>query len=320
MNAIYGAPRGDIRAGALLGHRYRLEQPLGRGAMGQVWQGRDEHLERKVAVKTVVSELLVEAVEREQAQARFQREAKAAAALDHTNIATVHDADISGDVFWLVMQLVDGATLATVLDERDRLDPDAAAAAGAQLCSGLAAAHAADLVHRDLKPENVMVRRDGVVKILDFGLVKLVSDPGPRLTATGMRAGNLLYASPELIGGSRDLDGRSDLYSVGCLLHHMLTGAPPFPAAGPAALVRAHLTEPPPVLADSGVTVPDGLQELVHTLLAKDRDDRPASAAEVYAALGPFLPVSAPGADTLRRFGPEDPRRPFVMPLGPYPV
>jgi serine/threonine protein kinase len=310
----------DIRRGAVLGDRYELQQPLGRGSMGQVWRGHDLHLGRPVAVKTVAAELLAEAEDRERVRRRFVREAKAAATLDTANIATIYDASVTGDTHWLVMQLVDGATLGTVLDERERLDVASAAAVAAQICSGLAAAHAAGLIHRDLKPENVMVRRDGVVKILDFGLVKLMADDGPRLTATGEQPGNLLYASTELLSGLPDLDGRSDLYSVGCLLHHMLAGVPPFPRDRPMAVLRGHLHDVPPSLAEAGVQVPDALHDLVLALLAKDREDRPASAAEVYGALGPWLPVARPGPDTLRAFGPEDPRRPFVLPQGPYPV
>ncbi|MDX2540644.1 serine/threonine-protein kinase [Streptomyces sp. WI04-05B] len=311
-----------IGQGTVLGDRYALDRPLGRGSMGQVWQGRDLHLGRPVAVKTVAAELLAEAEDRERARRRFVREAKAAAALDSDNIATVHDAAVTGDTHWLVMQLVDGATLGTVIDEaeEERLDVASAAAVAAQICSGLAAAHAAGLVHRDLKPENVMIRRDGVVKILDFGLVKLMADEGPRLTATGEQPGNLRYASPELLSGDAALDGRSDLYSVGCLLHHMLAGTPPFPAERPLAVLRGHLHDAPPSLATAGVPVPDALQELALALMAKGRENRPSSAAEVYGALGPWLPAARPGPGTLRGFGTEDPRRPFVLPQGPYPV
>ncbi|MGW3152820.1 serine/threonine-protein kinase [Streptomyces sp. NPDC001089] len=227
--------------------------------------------------------------------------------LDSADIATVHDAAVTGDTHWLVMQLVDGATLGMVLGEQEQLEVASATAVAAQICSGLDAAHAAGLVHRDLKPENVMARRDGVVKILDFGLVKLMADDGPRLTATGEQPGNLLYASPELLSGDPDLDGRSDLYSVGCLLHHMLVGAPPFPRDRPMAVLRGHLHDTPPGLAEAGVPVPDALQDLVLALPAKDREDRPASADEVYGVLGPWLPGARPGPDTLRGFGPDDP-------------
>lgn len=311
-----------VRAGTVLGDRYELDRPLGRGSMGHVWQGHDLRLGRTVAVKTVITEanVLADSREHDRLQRRLAREARAAATLDSANVATVYDADVTGDLRWLVMQLVEGATLGTILDERARIDVASAAAVAAQICSGLAAAHAAGLVHRDLKPENVMVRRDGVVKILDFGLVKLAADDGPRLTTTGQRPGNLLYASPELLSGTPTLDGRSDLYSVGCLLHHLLAGAPPFPSERPMAVLNAHLHEPPPALAEHGVDVPEGLQTLVYALLTKDREQRPSSAADVYGALGPWLPVPRAGSTALRSFGPEDPRRPFVLPQGPYPV
>ncbi|GHG93950.1 serine/threonine-protein kinase [Streptomyces rubradiris] len=306
--------------GPVLGERYRLERPLGRGSMGRVWEGRDLRLGRRVAVKTVIVDPEADPDDQERFRRRFDREARAAAALDSANVATVFDAGVTDGEHWLVMQLVEGATLGEALDERGPLDVHSAAATGAQICAGLAAAHAAGLVHRDLKPENVMIRRDGVVKILDFGLVKLVADNGPTLTATGQQPGNLLYASPELLSGEPPLDGRSDLYSVGCLLHHLLAGAPPFPPGAPMAVLHRHLNQPPPALSDLGVDVPDRLQALLFSLMAKERDDRPGSAADVYTALGPWLPASSAGLSAAHRFGPEDPARPFVLPQGPYPL
>ncbi|MEO3976474.1 serine/threonine-protein kinase [Streptomyces sp. CAU 1734] len=309
-----------VREGTVLKDRYRLDHALGRGSMGRVWQGLDLHLRRPVAVKTIALDSAADAEGRERFQRRFEREARAAAALDSANVATVHDADITGELHWLVMQLVEGATLGTVLAERERLDTASAVAVAAQISSGLAAAHAAGLIHRDLKPENIMIRRDGVVKILDFGLVKLMSDDGPRLTSTGGQVGNLLYASPELITGHPAPDGRSDLYSVGCLLHHLLSGVPPFPplrADQPLAVIRGHLDGAPPPLAELGIEVPAELQALLSALLAKAPGARPGSAAEVYDALRPWLPGSAAGSSGPRAFGAEDPRRPFVLPQGP---
>ncbi|MFE4953994.1 serine/threonine-protein kinase [Streptomyces sp. NPDC056653] len=307
--------------GMVLRDRYRLESVLGRGVMGQVWQGRDLYLERLVAVKTVASELLAVPRSRDEALARFEREARAAARLDHPNITTVHDASITDEVCCLVMQLVDGTTLEYLFDQQqdERFDVPTAAAVAAQLCAGLSAAHAAGLVHRDLKTQNVMVRRDGVVKILDFGLVKSLADVDPRLTMTGEGIGNILCASPELLSGRGRLDGRSDLYAVGCLLHHMLTGAPPFSTVQPALLASQHLTAQPPLIGESGVDVPDSLQELVTALLAKRPEDRPSSATEVYVALAPHLPGPDPTA-AARRGLPEDPRRPFLVPQGPQPL
>ncbi|MFD7992231.1 serine/threonine-protein kinase [Streptomyces mexicanus] len=308
----------QFAAGKVLRSRYRLDRVLGRGAMGHVWQGTDVYLERPVAVKTVAADLLALPEWRPTALARFEREAKAAARLDHANITTVYDAAVTEDVCCLVMQLVDGTTLDNVIDGADegRLSVSAAVSVAAQTCSGLSAAHAAGLVHRDLKPQNVMVAASGLVKILDFGLVKVLSDTDPRLTMTGETLGNVSYASPELLAGEEPLDGRSDLYAVGCLLHHMLTGRPPFHGKGPAELVTQHLTAPPPRLADCGVKAPAALEDLLHALLAKRPGDRPGTAAEVYAALAPYLPVPDP-ALAIRRMPPEDPRRPFLVPHGP---
>ncbi|MEU6339399.1 serine/threonine-protein kinase [Streptomyces sp. NPDC046977] len=308
----------QFAAGKVLRSRYRLERILGRGAMGHVWQGTDVYLERPVAVKTVAADLLALPDWRRIALARFEREAKAAARLDHANITTVYDAAVTEDVCCLVMQLVDGTTLDNVIDGADggRLPVSAAASTAAQLCSGLSAAHAAGLVHRDLKPENVMVRTSGLVKILDFGLVKVLSNTDPQLTMTGERLGDVSYASPELLSGTEPLDGRSDLYALGCLLHRMLTGRPLFSSEGVAELVTQHLTASPPRLADCGADAPAALQELVHALLSKRPEDRPGSAVEVYATLAPYLPAPDP-ALAARRMPPEDPRRPFLVPQGP---
>ncbi|MER6622606.1 serine/threonine-protein kinase [Streptomyces sp. NPDC000931] len=308
----------QFAAGKVLRGRYRLDRILGRGAMGHVWQGADVYLERPVAVKTVATDLLALPDRRRTALARFEREAKTAARLDHANLTTVYDAAVTEDVCCLVMQLVDGTTLDNVVDGADdgRLPVPAAVSVAAQLCSGLSAAHAAGLVHRDLKPQNVMVRTSGLVKILDFGLVKVLSDADPQLTMTGETLGNVAYASPELLAGDRPLDARSDLYAVGCLLHCMLTGRSPFDCPNPAEMVTRHLTAPPPRLADGGVDAPAALQDLTHTLLAKRPEDRPDSAADVYAALAPHLPAPDP-AFANRRMPPEDPRRPFLVPQAP---
>lgn len=308
-------------AGDEMGGRYRLLRPLGLGAMGRVWEGCDQHLGRPVAVKTVAVDLLAGPDGRARALARFQREARAAARLDHPNVTTVHDADITQDTCWLAMQLVDGTTLEYLFDAQpeERFDVTTAACVAAQLCAGLSAVHGAGLVHRDLKPENVMVRRDGLVKILDFGLVKVLSEADPALTRTGEGIGNIVYASPELLTGTAQLDARSDLYAVGCLLHHMLAGAPPFPVQQPALLVSRHLEEVPPPVAESGTEIPGELQYLLSALLAKDPAERPASGAQVYAALAPYLPTADPRL-AVRPGLPEDPRRPFLLPQGPLPV
>lgn len=244
---------GAFAPGVVLRDRYRLDSVLGRGVMGQVWRGSDLYLDRPVAVKTIASELLAVPHSRDEALARFKREAQAAARLDHSNITTVYDASYTDDTCCLVMQLVDGTTLEYLFDQQEdeRFDVPSAASIAAQLCAGLSAAHAAGLVHRDLKTQNVMVRRDGVVKILDFGLVKSLADVDPRLTMTGEGIGNIRCASPELLSGRGALDGRSDLYAVGCLLHHMLTGTPLFSTDQPALLASQHLTATPPSVGEA---------------------------------------------------------------------
>ncbi|MEU2494522.1 serine/threonine-protein kinase [Streptomyces sp. NPDC007883] len=180
--------------GMVLRDHYELRTVLGRGVMGQVWRGRDLYLDRPVAVKTIAAELLAVPQSREEALARFKREAQAAARLDHPNITTVYDASITDDTCCLVMQLVDGTTLEYLFDQQEdgRFDVPSATSVAAQLCAGLSAAHAGDLVHRDLKTQNVMIRRDGIVKILDFGLVKSLTDADPRLTMTGEGIGNII--------------------------------------------------------------------------------------------------------------------------------
>ncbi|MET9727564.1 serine/threonine-protein kinase [Streptomyces zaomyceticus] len=311
----------DLASGMVICDRYRLESVLGRGVMGQVWRGRDLPLDRPVAVKTVATELLAVASSRDAALTRFGRETRAAARLDHANVAVVFDASITDEMCCLVMEMIDGTTLDYLFDQQEdgRFDIASAVAVAAQLCAGLSAVHAADLVHRDLKTQNIMVRRDGIVKILDFGLVKLLSDTDPRLTTTGEGIGNLYCASPELLSGRDQIDGRSDLYAVGCLLHHMLTGETPFPTDQPALLASHHLATPPPLVAEAGVCVPRDLQDLITALLAKRPEDRPASAAEVYAGLAPYLPQPEPGL-AVKRTPPEDPRRPFLVPQGPVPL
>ncbi|MCD0485993.1 serine/threonine protein kinase [Streptacidiphilus sp. ASG 303] len=309
------------RVGDTLGHgrRYELLAPVSRGAMGQVWRARDRHLERTVAVKTIAAEVLAQGCDRGLVLRRFEREAKAAACLDHPNVAAVHDAGEQDGVCYLVMQLLDGMPLGDLLAEQERLDVDTAAAVGAQLCAGLTAAHARGLVHRDLKPDNVMVRRNGVLAILDFGLVKLLGDGVTPLTATADSVGNQLYASPELLGGSRELDHRSDLYALGCLLHHMLVGTPLFLEDDRHALVAGrHLYEAPVPLRELREDVPEQIEALVLALLAKEPADRPADAAAVYTRLAAFLPAPLPAELLLRPAPPCDPRHPFRHPMAPH--
>ncbi|MYW05305.1 serine/threonine-protein kinase [Streptomyces sp. SID3343] len=307
-----------LKAKDLLQHRYRLDQPLARGSMGMVWQGTDQHLGRPIAIKVVHTSESGDDGSR--LLARFRREAATAALLNHPNIAGVHDAGATADgICWLVMQLIEGATVDCLLSERGPFTVAAAAAVASQVCAGLAEAHKQQLVHRDLKLANLMVDRAGLVKILDFGLVKLLAEQATRLTVTGENVGNVLYASPELIRGDDALDGRSDLYAVGCLLHHLLTGSAPFAPEPLPLLAGQHLLREPPTLADCGIEVPPRLQDLVLALLAKEPGGRPDSAAAVHAALAEYVPSPRVGGAASGIAASEDPCRPFLFPFAPLP-
>jgi serine/threonine protein kinase len=257
--------------GRVLGGRYALGARLGAGGMGQVYRARDRVLERTVAVK-VLSAASTEDLE---LVARFGREARAAAALNHPNIVAVFDSGADGDLHYLVMEYVEGQSLAELLRRVGMLEPGRVADVGRQVCQALAAAHAAGLVHRDITPGNVLVDPAGLVKVADFGIAKLAA----ATTMTGDKVlGTAAYQAPEQAQG-RPVDGRSDLYSLGCVLYALLTGAPPFAGDSPVAMAARHVTEQPTPLSHHNPRVSPALEAVVLTALAKEPADRYQSAA-----------------------------------------
>ncbi len=269
--------------GALLEGRYRLEHRLGAGGMGEVWQARDLRLDREVAVKVISRGVAGDHLLEE----RFRKEARTAAGLTHPRIVTVHDhgeVEVDGrPVLFLVMELVRGRPLTAVLrDHRSGVDPAAVVRWAVQICEGLAAAHRAGVVHRDIKPANIMVHgpAEADVTICDFGIVRLAEETGTGLTATGTAIGTPTYMSPEQARGDRRIDGRSDLYSLGCMLYELLAGQPPFTGSGLSVLSQ-HLTGEPAPIRDLRPAVPEGLERLVLELLAKEPAARPADAQQV---------------------------------------
>jgi serine/threonine-protein kinase len=261
----------------VVGGRYRLQQQLGRGGMASVWRAQDIRLDRSAAVK------LLDPVWRDDPVAleRLRQEAHSVAALTHEHIVGVYDFDVAGDAAYLVMELVDGRSLSELLVQQGPMSVVEAVSIAAQTCDALGAAHAAGVVHRDIKPSNILVSPAGVVKVCDFGLARLHRAAAQAaLTATGTVVGTCQYMPPEQALGER-VDGRSDLYAVGCLLYMMLTGAPPFNGANPIDVLDLHLNEPPVPLRAHRGDVPPALQQLVDQLLAKDRADRPATAWSV---------------------------------------
>jgi Protein kinase domain len=275
-------------AGTLVG-RYELEFALGRGAMGEVWRGRDLTTRQPVAVKLVQLANLDDQVRVGETIARFRREADTLARLRHPNIIAALEAGRVGSELFMVMELAEGMSMEAMLRQRQAnglgmFPVESVLRIAKQACSGLAAAHAIGVVHRDIKPSNLMVSARGHLTIVDFGIARLLEDNSPRLTAPSQTVGSPLYMSPEQAMGI-DVDGRSDLYSFGCVLYELLAGRPPFVAEMPIAVMRMHLEERPVPLRNVRSDLPNGLAALVDRLLEKERDARPPDAGYVLRSL-----------------------------------
>ncbi|MFE9341077.1 serine/threonine-protein kinase [Streptomyces sp. NPDC007063] len=271
----------------LLGGRYRLVDELGAGGMGQVWEARDEKLDRPVAVK-LIRMLAGGGSHTTDARARFLREARLTARLQHPNIVTLHDvgeADVEGQATpFLVMERLRGQSLDALL-RRGEVTPGDAARWGAQVADALAEAHDVGIMHRDVKPSNIMVTNSGNVKVLDFGIAR-AADPyatAERLTQTGFIVGTPPYMAPEQARGHAE--PRSDLYALGCVLFELLTSRLPFEAPDTMGYLSAHLTDDPPAPSSVAPDVAADWDTLVLRLLEKTPGRRHRSAAELAAAL-----------------------------------
>ncbi|GAA2213806.1 serine/threonine-protein kinase [Nonomuraea monospora] len=300
--------------GQLLGGRYRLMRQLGEGGMGQVWEAQDETLDRPVAVK-VISLLAGGGSRGDEARARFLREARITARLQHPNIVTVHDLGETGTgdnrVPFLVMELVRGEGLDAMLRGGAITLPDVARW-GAQICDALADAHDAGIMHRDIKPSNILITPSGIVKVLDFGVAR-AADPyatADRLTRTGLILGTPPYMAPEQARGFPE--PRSDLYALGCLLFELITGQLPFQAPDTMGYLSAHLTQEPPTPSSVAQAIPPVWDDLVLTLLRKDPHQRYWNAAGLAQALRRLdhAPAPVPNAPTLRLTSTDIPVRP----------
>ncbi len=284
---------------------YRVESRLGVGGMGEVFLARDERLHRKVAIKRIREDLEVDPRRRE----RFRREARAVAGLNHPAIVQIFDIVSTDDGDCLVMEYVEGPSLADLLTDGP-LDLDQTLRLGTEIAQGLAEAHARGFVHRDLKPENVRLTAAGHAKILDFGLVHclwrrdtssqdpLLQDPigSQTLTEAGALVGTVHAMSPEQASG-RPLDHRSDLFALGSLLYQMLSGRPPFQGTNLLDTLCRITAEPPTSLAQLQPRLPADLLQLVEALLAKDPHQRPANASLVAASLERLRSGPGPGTD-----------------------
>ncbi|MGW2339073.1 serine/threonine-protein kinase [Streptomyces sp. NPDC001661] len=303
--------------GSLIGGRYRVKRLIGRGGMGVVWLAHDEHLGRDVALKTMTVPPGLTEQEIDRDATRFRREAQAVARLDHSGIATVYDLGDEDGVRYLVMQYVTGPSLDDRIAEAAPLPIEEIASIGVQIASVLASVHTRDIVHRDLKAGNVVIRTDGVVKVLDFGVAAFLAQDVTKLTTTGERPGTLECMAPEQLL-AEPVDARTDLYALGCLLYAMLTGEPVFQHDSDVLLSRMILDSAPVPPRRLRPDVPTTLEELVMQLLAKDRADRPAHAGEVWRRLAAWLPPRGTPDEALVPWGDDEAAlRPFAHPMAP---
>ncbi len=276
--------RRSLQPGDIVGERYKLIEVLGGGAMGHVFTAENRAIGSTVAIKVLKPELLANPEFRQ----RFQYEAQAVGSIEHPNVARFLDV-VVGDPTFLVMEYVPGETLATVLAREKAMSIQRAVHIATRLAWGLDAAHAAGIIHRDLKPANVILTADREVgetpKLIDFGLAKIAAVAGTeQLTRTGQIIGTPAYMSPEQISG-RDVDARSDIYALACLLYEMIAGRPPFTGSDDVQTLYRQLHEPSEPLSLNAADVPAALDKVLDRALSKSPHDRYGSMQELARAL-----------------------------------
>ncbi|HET6890833.1 MAG TPA: serine/threonine-protein kinase, partial [Pyrinomonadaceae bacterium] len=275
--------------GKLIDH-YRIDSLIGKGGMGEVYLAHDTRLGRQIALKLLLPELTLHT----KGVRRFQQEARAASALNHPNILTIHEIGQTDDVHFIATEFVEGVTLREHMKSR-RLGLPEVLDVGVQIATALSAAHTAGIAHRDIKPENVMIRRDGLVKILDFGLAKLLEPPAhvsePEAptrvmmnTTPGVLMGTVSYMSPEQARGI-EVDGRTDIWSLGVMLYEMIGCRLPFEGSTMSHIIVSILEHEPEPLAKLSPGIPVELQRIVSRCLQKDANERYQTISDMLAEL-----------------------------------
>jgi eukaryotic-like serine/threonine-protein kinase len=264
----------------VLGERYEIGEVLGRGGMAEVHHGRDLRLGREVAVKVLRNDLARDP----SFQVRFRREAQASASLNHPAIVAVYDTGEDrtalGATPYIVMEYVEGETLRDVIRREGHLSPERAMTLAADICGALDFSHRNGIVHRDVKPGNVMITPQGTVKVMDFGIARAVSDSAATMTSTAAVIGTAQYLSPEQARGE-SVDARSDVYSLGCLLYELCTGAPPFTGDSPVAVAYQHVREDPRLPSSINPEIPADLDAILLKAMSKNPANRYQSAADM---------------------------------------
>jgi serine/threonine-protein kinase len=302
------------RVVAALGQQYQIEQEIGRGGMSVVYRARDRRLNRLVAIKVLPPELAYDPAIR----TRFTREAQTAAQLSHAHIVPIYDVGEKDGIAHFVMALITGGNLAELLAREPRQSVEEARRILREIADALAYAHRRGVIHRDIKPDNILIdAASGRVMVTDFGIARAI-EAGTRLTVTGAAVGTPTYMSPEQAMGEREIDGRSDIYSLGVIGYQMLTGRVPFAAGNPMALLLKHVGERPRPIAELRAEAPGAMREAIERALQKAPEDRWPAAEALRDALVPGEPpVSswrAEPREPVRYTSPPPAARPSAVP------
>lgn len=274
-----------LHAGTYFQGKYEILEHIGNGGFGAVYKARHLELGLTVAIKVLHPSMLTN----DENRTRFQTEGKILSELSHPNVVHFYENGISDQRLpYIVMEFLQGETLSSILSKKEKLSPEEAIKIGIQVCDALSAAHSSGIVHRDLKPNNIVLltRRDSTVKLVDFGLSRVMESSNlsnnQHLTKTGFLIGSVRYMSPEHCKGGK-ADDRSDIYALGCILYECISGELPLSADNPVGMLHKHANEQPPLLSEAspGVHIPAGLDIVIANALVKDPDGRYQTAADM---------------------------------------